>query len=157
MQKNKNLIIIFLVYFFIYPLVSFDKVGLHCLDKKKKNDILFFFNHGKAFYLEKIVYEKEYIINDENALLMEDDNLGHRFIKNKNYLYWNQNPWNKSFVYKLNLNNLILLQKFVMKKKLFYSLKASLLNESQYYVEVNKYKCKIIKEWVEIENTLINN
>ena len=88
---------------------------------------------------------------------MEDDNLGHRFIKNKNYLYWNQNPWNKSFVYKLNLNNLILLQKFVMKKKLFYSLKASLLNESQYYVEVNKYKCKIIKEWVEIENTLINN
>ena len=151
MQKNKSLILITLILFFSFNVKSFDKKGLHCIDNNAKYDIVFYFNHNKVFYLD-IHYENDVkIINDQYAYFKDYNDVGSPFIKKDKHIYWGANPWNKSYIYNLDLNNLNLKQKFVLLKKGLSKLKANLLNKSEYFVEVKIYTCKILDEWNEIE------
>lgn len=156
MQKNKNLIIIILLFFISINSNSFDKKGLHCIENITKYDIVFYFNHNKVFYLDIHYEDGVKIINDEFAYFKDYNKVGNIFFIKDKHIYWDINPWNKSYTYNLNLNNLELKQKFVLIKKGLSKLKAKLLNKSEYLVEVKKYKCKILHEWNEIE-TLFNN
>ena len=151
MQKNKNLIFITFFLFFSFDVSSFDKKGLYCLEGKSEYDIIFYFNHKKVFYLDVHYDRGTKTINDQFAYFKDYKEVGEDFIIKKQFMFWGRNSWRKAYNYKLNLNNLILTQKFILKKKLLSKLEAKLFNKSKYYVEVRTYKCKILKSWNEIE------
>ena len=153
MQKNKNIVFLILFYFCMYSVLALDKVGLHCINISNKDNAIIYFNHGKAFYLEKFYFDNEYIISDENIFLKKNKNLGNHFLKKDKFLYWDKNPWNNSYKYQLELESLKLSQKFVIKKSMIGRVKANFFNESEYYVEVIKFKCRILNNWDEVEKT----
>ena len=148
MQKNKSLILITLLLFFSFNVKSFDKKGLHCIENNTKYDIV--------FYLDIHYTDGLKIINDQFAYFKNYNEVGTSFTIMDKHIYWGVNPWNKSYTPNLDLNNLILKQKFVLLKKGLSKLKANLLNKSEYFVEVKIYKCTILNEWIEIE-ILFNN
>ncbi len=151
MQNNKNIVLIIVILLFCTKVTALEKIGIHCNKINSDYDIKFFFNHGKAFYLDTHYVDGEKVINDQFAYFKDSNKLGEQFLIKNNFLYWGKNPFNNFFTYKLDLKSFFLTQKFILKKKDLNKLNAILFNKSEYYVEVNEFKCKIIKEWSDIE------
>ena len=155
MQKNKSLIVIIFLIFLSFNAKSFDKKGLHCIENNTNYDIVFYFNHKKVFYLDIHYEDGVKIINDQFTYYKKYEEVGSPFIIKGHNIYWGVNLWNKSYTYNLDLNKLKLVQKFILLKKGISKLKANLLNKSEYFVEVKRFKCKILS-WNEIEIIFYN-
>ena len=155
MQKNKSLIVIILLFFLSFHAKSFEKKGLHCIENNTNYDIVFYFNHNKVFYLDIHYKDGNKIINDQFTYFKKYKEVGSPFIKKDKFIYWELNPWNKSYTYNLDLKELKLQQKFVLLKKGLSRITANLFNKSEYFIEVKVFKCKILN-WNEIEILFYN-
>ena len=84
------------------------------------------------------------------------EDLGEHYLSKNNFIYWGKNPWNNFYQYKLDKKNLLLTQKYILKKNSLNRVLSNLFNKSNYYVMVNDYQCKILNDWEDVERYLGN-
>ena len=130
---------------------GFDRVGMLCSGKNKVNDLVFYFNNKKVFNLDLHIKKNEKIINDEFAYHKKVEELGSILYQEKDILFWEKNPWSNFFTYKLDKKNLLLKQRYVLRKKVLSRAISKLFKVSDYYLEENIFKCKILDEWDQIK------
>ena len=152
MKKFLPIIICYVLFIFCFAASALDRVGLICYGDHKNGDIVFYFNNYKVFNLDTHEVEDEKIINDEFAYYRKPDDVGQYFYKEANTLYWEKNPWNNYFTYKLDLIKLELFQRYVRKKSIFNRLFSDFVKKSNYYTDINKYDCVFEKDWEKIKN-----
>ena len=142
----------FLIYLCSFSVLALERTGMICTSINNSNQLVFYFNNKKAFNLDLHVKDNEKIINDEYAYIKNDTDLGDNYLKQDNILYWEKNPWNGYYTYKLDLNSLQLVQRYILKKNLLNRTISDLFNKSNFFIKKTTFTCKIEKKWKEIEN-----
>ena len=80
------------------------------------------------------------------------DDLGSFFFQEEGIFFWDQNPWNNFFTYKLDKKKLLLTQRYVLRKKTLNRAISKFFKKSDYYVEENLFKCRILDSWKDIRS-----
>ena len=129
---------------------NLDRKGILCASNYGDEKV-FFFNRNKAYRLE-MLNGNENQINDEMAKFIKDpDLLGSDYKKKANLVYWGRNIWNGYYTYVFDTKNLLLKERYIIKRSGVLGRIISKFSGSEYYRKELTLQCNY-KSWFDIED-----
>ncbi len=151
---------ILISFLIITPFISFgsakkfDRKSILCVSNKFEERI-FLFNMNKVYRLQMFTNDKM-TIDDVMSDILSEEELGFSFDINNKYFMWNKNKWNGFYRYILDIETMVLKERFILPSNQLGNKIINLFKEKKNIKKENTYDCSFFSSWENMEKYLSN-